>query len=177
MTIKEWLKSFRRLTRKVELMQATIDKIQAQIGKGPQSDGLPRGSGLSDQTGRLASQLADAKIRQSRILAEAIDRAAEIQDAIFRVEDVIYMTLLYDRYILLKPWTDITDDLNMRNEQYVRGKLHSIALHEIEEVLTENERRHIEELTGKGEAAKEGPDREPDAGEVSGPAAAGDVPV
>lgn len=166
MTTKEWLNSYKWLMTKAIKLQQTIDSIVAQIGTGPTDDGQPKGTGLSDQTGRLASQLADETMKLEQILTDALDRLQEIQDVIFRVPDVIFMTLLYDRYVLRMQWADITDDLHYRNDQYVRGKLHSQALYAIEEVMTEDERERIRTAVRKGQHPEGRPADEPDAGGV-----------
>ena len=177
MTTKEWLNSYRGLMKKAVLIQQTIDSIVAQIGTGPSDDGQPKGTGLSDQTGRLASALADEERKQDLILRDALEKLNEIQQMIFRVSDVIFMTLLYDRYVLLMQWSEITDDLHYRNDQYVRGKLHSQALYAIEEVMTEDERERIKQAPREGQNTKSRPDREPDAGSIPGQEHDGDVPL
>ena len=135
MTIKEYLLSYKRIVVRIRVLERDIQKLSAEIGGGAMKmDGLPHGSNLSDSTGQIAVQLADMKHKRMEMLREALQKRDEIEDVILAVGDPIYMQLLHDRYVRLMNWGDITEDLNLYNDQYVRGKLHQRALFAAEEV-------------------------------------------
>lgn len=120
-------------------LQRAIDALMAKLGSGPEGDGQPHGFGLSDQTGRIAVEIADLRLEWEHVIGDAWTRAKEIQETILAVNDPIYVPLLFGRYIELKSWGEITDDLRMDNEQYVRGKLHALALAAVEKIREERE--------------------------------------
>ena len=135
MTIKEYLNSYKRIVIRIRVLERDIQKLAAEIGGGAlRMDGMPHGSNLSDSTGQIAVQLADMKARRMDMLLEAYEKRDEIEDVILAVSDPIYLQLLHDRYIRLMNWNDITDDLHLYNDQYVRGKLHQKALFAAEEI-------------------------------------------
>lgn len=126
---KQYLIQYRLLISKIKAIERDIDRLVAEIGGGSiSSDGQPHGTGIDDQTGRIATRLADLKRERMMWLTESIEIRDEIDRTILQVGDPIYLKLLHDRYVLLMSWDAITEDLHMYNEQYVRGKLHSKAL-------------------------------------------------
>ena len=136
MTVKEWLEQYKRIVAKIRVLERDIEKLTAEIGGGSlKTDGMPHGTSLSDSTGDIAARLADIKRKREQMLLEAVDRRDEITQVILRVTDPIYMKLLYDRYVELMSWDEVTNDLGLYNDQYVRGKLHSRALNVAEEIL------------------------------------------
>ena len=136
MTTKEYLNSYKRIIAKIRVLERDIEKLTAEIGGGSlKSDGMPHGTSLSDSTGDIATRLADIKRKREQMLLEAVDRRDEITQLILKVQDPIYMKLLYSRYVELMDWNDVTEALGLYNDQYVRGKLHSRALDAAEEIL------------------------------------------
>ena len=135
MTIKEYLNGYKRIVIRIRVLERDIQKLVAEIGGGAlKMDGLPHGSSLTDTTGEIAVRLADMKAKRMDMLLEAYEKRDEIEDVILSVPDPIYMQLLHDRYVRLMNWNDITDDLHLYNDQYVRGKLHQKALEAAEEI-------------------------------------------
>lgn len=136
MTVKEWLSSYKRITARIRLLQRDIDKLTAEIEKASgRTDGMPRGSSPSTQMERIAIELAELKTEKEQAIRESWQCRERIEAVIMAVEDPIYMTLLHDRYIELMSWNEITDDLRLINDQYVRGKLHQKALNEVRKVI------------------------------------------
>lgn len=133
---KQYLIQYRLLISKIKAIERDIDRLVAEIGGGSiSSDGLPHGTNIDDQTGRIAVRLADLKRERMMWLRESIEIRDEIDRTILQVGDPIYLKLLHDRYVLLMSWDAITEDLNMYNEQYVRGKLHGKALAAVWQVI------------------------------------------
>ena len=140
MTVKEWLEQYKRIVAKIKALQRDIDKLTAAIGGGSlKTDVMPRSTGLSDQTGKIAAELADIKRKKEQLLLESWRRREEIEAVIMAVKDPIYITLLHDRYIELMSWDEITVDLGLSNDQYVRGKLHQKALREIRRIVVDSD--------------------------------------
>lgn len=122
---------------KIRILETDIDKLMAKAGGGSVSgnDGQPHGSGLSDQTGVIAARIADIKARRDALLVESILARDRIEQVILKVPDPVSMQLLFDRYIKLMRWNDVAEDLNIYNEQYVRGRLHAQALGEVQKII------------------------------------------
>lgn len=139
MNAKDYLTQYRKLKIKVELLNRDIERILSEIGGGSISLGIEKvqTSVRGDKVERLAIQLADLKTVREYYLAECIRKLNEIEWTIFKVEDPIYQKLLHDKYVSLMNWAEITEDLGLANEQYVRGKLHSKSLQVVEEILHE----------------------------------------
>lgn len=139
MTTKEYLCGYKRMIKRIRILEQSIDKLISEIGGGSIGirDGMPTGTTLSDQTGRIAVRLAELKEKREAMRLAAVEIRDEIEDVILAVEDPIYMQLLYDRYVRLMSWNDITEDLRLDNDQYVRGKLHSKALDAVEGKLND----------------------------------------
>lgn len=134
MTAKEYLNQYRRLTVAQQRLRREIEAIESQIGGNVHGDGTPHGSGVSDLTGALAAELADAK--KAYIIAEtdAWRKRLEIVQTINAVKDSVHSLLLYDRYVRLMRWDEVAEDIHA-NESYTRGRLHGAALKAVQEIL------------------------------------------
>lgn len=125
------------LVVKIRILEQDIDKLIAKAGGGSVSggDGLPHGNTTTDQTGAIASQLADIKAKRDSMLFDSIVARDEIEQTILKVPDPVSMQLLFDRYVKLMRWNDVAEDLHIYNEQYVRGRLHGQALAEVQKII------------------------------------------
>lgn len=134
MTAKEYLNQYRRLTVAQQRLRREIEAIESQIGGNVHGDGTPHGSGVSDLTGALAAELADAK--KAYIIAEtdAWRKRLEIVQTINAVKDSVHSLLLYDRYVRLMRWDEVAEDIHS-NESYTRGRLHGAALKAVQEII------------------------------------------
>ena len=125
------------LVVKIRILEQDIDKLIAKAGGGSVSggDGLPHGNTTTDQTGAIASRLADIKAKRDSMLFDSIVARDEIEQTILKVPDPVSMQLLFDRYVKLMRWNDVAEDLHIYNEQYVRGRLHGQALAEVQKII------------------------------------------
>lgn len=105
-----------------------VDSIKAT------GDGMPRGSGISDRTGALAVQLADAKARREDLIADAWAKREAIEAVINEIDNTIHARLLFDRYVALMTWQQVADDLPA-DETYTRGRLHGSALESAKKII------------------------------------------
>ena len=138
MKAKEYLVQYKLMVVRIRALERDIERLVAEIGGGSiNNDGLPHGTGIGDQTGRIAVRLADLKREREYWLRESIEKRDEIDRTILRMTDPIYLKLLHDRYVMLMDWNAITEDLGLVNDQYVRGKLHGKALLAVLEVMDE----------------------------------------
>lgn len=134
---KLYLSRYKVLVVKIRILEQDIDKLIAKAGGGSVSggDGLPHGNTTTDQTGAIASRLADIKAKRDSMLFDSIVARDEIEQTILKVPDPVSMQLLFDRYVKLMRWNDVAEDLHIYNEQYVRGRLHGQALAEVQKII------------------------------------------
>lgn len=137
MTAKEYLLQYKILTERQRQLDAEIEAYEAQIESGAHSDGLPRGSDVSDVTGRIASALADIKSAYEWARYETWQKRREIVETINKVDNADHARVLYSKYILLKKWSDIAQDI-YRSEAYTRGRLHADALRAVDKIINSN---------------------------------------
>lgn len=134
MTAKEYLGQYRRLAVAQKRLRQEIEAIEAQIGGNVQGNGTPHGSGVSDLTGTLATELADAKKAYIIAEADAWRKRLEIVQTINAVRDSVHSLLLYDRYVRLMRWDEVASDIHA-SEAYTRGRLHGAALKAVQEMI------------------------------------------
>lgn len=134
MNTKNYLKQYKRILERLRQMKKELDTIEAQMETtGGIGDGTPRGSDISDKTGRLASMLADLKSQYEWITAESWLIRKDIETTINQVEDPLQSRLLYDRYIQDMSWRDVANEIHM-DEVYTRGRLHGSALEAVRKI-------------------------------------------
>lgn len=138
MNVKEYLNEYRNMTIKIKLLGRDIEKLIAEIGGGSIGIdyGRPKGTPTNDKVERIAIRLVELKDQREEALSLCIRKRTEIEQTIFKVKDPIYQQLLHDRYISLMNWQDVTEDLGLANDQYVRGKLHAKSLQAVEVILS-----------------------------------------
>lgn len=138
MTAKEYLRQYRKLTERIRQLDMSIEKIEAELQgtSGSGGDGTPRGTAISDPTGRFAVELADMKQRRVRLREEAWRKRDEIEAVIREVDDPVCSRLLYDRYILCMQWEEIAEDIH-HDPMYTRARLHGRALQKASQCITE----------------------------------------
>lgn len=95
---------------------------------------MPRGSGISDKTAREAQRLCDLSIDLIELRFEAATKRKEIGEAIRSVEDTKYMRLLYLRYIELRSWGKVSEEMGI-SPRWIFD-MHNKALEEIAEKIT-----------------------------------------
>lgn len=140
MNAKAYLRQYADLVRKIERYKERIEGIE-NVLKGINLDGLPHGSSIGDPTKNAALNLALLEEQLQLAILEAEQTRQEIADNIEQMPTQKYKELLFDRYLLLMRWEDVTDEMNFfrRGKEYemkhVMGYMHGKALKELREVM------------------------------------------
>lgn len=134
---KVYLKQYQKAVETIRQCETEIEKIEATIETTSfDSDGMPRGTAISDKTGRLAVQLADMKLKHETLIINAFVIREQIEDVIRSVPDPLQSRLLYMRYVTGDDWQTIADALGFE-ETYTRGRFHDKALRSAEVFIPE----------------------------------------
>lgn len=97
---KAWLLQYRSLCRRIDRMKKEQAKWEKRATKmSAPSDGMPRGSSVSDTVGQTASKVADLQVEIDRGIARLVDLRRQMETAIGTVEDSLLRELLERRYI------------------------------------------------------------------------------
>lgn len=117
MTVKEvkaYLKQYRaaekiagRLKTEYEEQMLLIDNIKSPSN----TDGMPRGSGISNRTEQRALRLVEAAERYKDAEVEALKKRQQVFDLIWNVPG-LKGEILYLRYIKLKSWDQVANMLH-----------------------------------------------------------------
>jgi len=142
MRAKEHLERYKVALQRVRQYEERVDMI-ATVLKGIDMDGQPHGTNIGKPTENIAINLALLKEQLTYAKAEAEEIRQTIAGEIDRMENVKYKELLYSRYVLLLPWSQVAkrlDDLRPGKEYELKsviGYMHRRALKEFEEVHDE----------------------------------------
>ena len=106
---KAWLLQYRRLDERIDrLEKAKVRWIERATKMSAPSDGMPRGSSVSDTVGQAAAKIADLQAEINREIDQLVDLRREIEDAIkYTVDDPVLQELLERRYIDGDKWEEI----------------------------------------------------------------------
>ena len=138
---KEYLERYKWTSIEVKKLKEQINELKASALPGAISyDGMPHGSGggkfdLSDYAARLDGliqkyrQTHRRKLNELHDITEALDQL-EQKD----VESIKFATLLRLRYVHGYDWEQIATDMGY-SEDYVKRRLHSLALTAFEPVV------------------------------------------
>lgn len=113
-----------RLRREYEKQKSEIDEISSPLG----SDGMPHGTNVSKKVENQAVRLADKLLEYEIAKLDALEKRQEVFDVICDVPG-IEGDVLYERYVNLKLWAEIEQDLH-----YSRSQLHRIELKAIKKI-------------------------------------------
>lgn len=135
MTAKDYLLQYKRAKKRIKSIENTMMELETAITSTASAlDGMPRGTDLSDKTGRLASAMADKQVELYWAQVDAFHIMCQVSDAIGRMQDEEHMLLLTMRYINGFTWERIAVEMD-RTYQWVAGPLHSYALQDFEKVM------------------------------------------
>jgi len=132
---KEYLLQYKRMLVRIKSVEAVIDELREERESiGSDITAMPKGSDISDKTGSLAVQLADMESKLVDIRSDAWHICMDIVNTISKVDDPACARLLHLRYIEMKTWEQISDEMYY-SCRWVYGSLHSIALQKVDEIL------------------------------------------
>lgn len=105
---KVWLLQYRRLDDRIDRLEKEKARWIARATKmSAPSDGMPRGSSVSDTVGQAVAKIADLQAEINREIDRLADLRREIEDAIYTVDDPVHQELLERRYIDGDKWEEI----------------------------------------------------------------------
>lgn len=138
---KEYLERYKWTSIEVKKLKEQINELKASaLPRAISYDGMPHGSGggkfdLSDYAARLDGliqkyrQTLRRKMKELHDITEALDQL-EQKDG----ESIKFATLLRLRYVYGYDWEQIATDMSY-SEDYVKRRLHSLALTAFEPVV------------------------------------------
>lgn len=134
MTAKEWLNRGWKLNREIDALleeQRRALELATVTTSAPQEDKVQGGEG-NRTADKFANYAAYAAEIDSRI-DDLFQIKQEIDQAIEKVENTTYRTLLIERYINFKKWEQIAVDMDYSYVHIVR--LHGKALQKVKDVI------------------------------------------
>lgn len=135
MTAKEYLREYRRATRRVDQIDEEIHRLRAERDSiTVKADGMPSGSGISDRVARLAVKIADKETEYIARREELLQMRTEVVETILAVADDKQSQLLYLRYIKGMKWEEIADIMGFGERQIYR--FHGYGLLQVEKLIS-----------------------------------------
>ena len=142
MRAKEYLERYKVALQRQRQYEERVEMVGTFL-KGIDMDGQPHGTNIGKPTEEIAINLALLKESLTYAKAEAEQIRQEIATQIDQMDDVKLKELLYARYVLLLPWSQVAKRLDVLRpgKEYelksVIGYMHRKALREFEEVINE----------------------------------------
>jgi hypothetical protein len=100
------------LNNELKMWQEELDKIQSQsIIKGQEITDMPRGGGISDKVGNLASQIADIEMVIRGKLAEIQLERKKIIEYINSIDDSFMRQIIFYRCVSCMKWQEVADSI------------------------------------------------------------------
>lgn len=133
MNAKEYLSQYKTTSSRVKILQNEIETLRtAAEGMSINLDGMPKGTGTSDKTARLAVLLAECETKLTEELSELWRIRMEIIGTLGKLSSK-HQRILYARYIEQKTWECIAYEMDITWRYCYM--LHGSALAELETVL------------------------------------------
>lgn len=139
MNAKAYLERYKTALQRARQYEERVEMITTFL-KGIEMDGQPHGTNIGKPTETIAINLALLREELTLARAEAERIRQEIADKIDRMDNVKYKELLYCRYVLLMPWSNVAHRLDALRpgKEYelksVIGYMHRQALREFERI-------------------------------------------
>lgn len=134
MTAKEYLRQYYDLTKEIEILDAEIADLTAEIETTNKTlDGMPKGSNIADKTGSMAVKLADLSAEVQGMRDKALEERKKVLDVVLSISKEPYARLLYNRYITFKRFEQIAVDMGYSYSRTIH--LHGEALMLVQEKL------------------------------------------
>lgn len=127
---KAWLLQYRRLDERIDRLEKEKARwIERATKMSASSDGMPRGSGVSDTVGQAVAKIADLQAEINREIDRLVDLRREIEAAIRTVPDDTMRDLLRYRYIDAMTFEEVAVRMHYNYRWITR--LHGRALSEL----------------------------------------------
>ena len=135
MTAKEWLNRGRHLDKEInQLLEDQQNALNSACGSAVSYGGDKVQASKTNSAERKFIAYADYSIEIDKRVDELYAVKCEIKAAINRVDNPLLRALLLARYVNMKTWEQIAEELDY-SDKWVRTKLHSKALQMIKNVL------------------------------------------
>lgn len=122
-----WLSRYREAFRREYACAQDLEKARgAVLCHAPAVDGMPRGSGYNDNTGRAAERLMEAETRYATAASDSQRILQEVKWAISTVYNANQREILRRRYLLGQKLTVISEQMHLEY-RWVR-RLHQKAV-------------------------------------------------
>ena len=113
MTAKEYLKQYAALNAEINCKLEQLAGLRAISTSIPAPSGAGGSGSPSDRTGNITAKIVDMENEINAKIDRLVDLQKEIETVIEAVDDVRYRTILTERYINGKKWTDISAILHI----------------------------------------------------------------
>jgi DNA-directed RNA polymerase specialized sigma24 family protein len=133
MKAKEYLRRHAGSQLKIKALEEEINRIRESGLQSPANDGQPRGTDISDTTGRIAAKVADL-CSDVEFLWEQQNRIKwQVERALYSLENPEQFRVCWLKYIDLKEWAEIAAEMD-RTERTVQ-RIHGNALQEVQKYI------------------------------------------
>ena len=127
---KRFLKQYQTLTVKIKELEEEIEHKQSVIDSiSINYSGMPKSNKISMRTEDLAIYISDKKLELEQLKIAAEIKRDGIVDIIHRIDDALLNEILYKKYIELKEWKNIGEELYI-SERWAQIK-HKDALKKV----------------------------------------------
>lgn len=135
MTAKEYLRQLKDLEEAIRDKREELIRLNARAEScsAPAMSGMPFGSGGKDKVSELVSRIVDTENLIRQQMSKLNDLTYEATKKIDSLADIRYRLILEKRYILLKDWYTIADELGYSVQRCYQ--LHGYALTAFSKIL------------------------------------------
>lgn len=110
---KKDLSKYYYITLEIRDLEERIQEVQSTIIGSSKLTGMPHGTKKSDPVNKTAELLVTLKNKLEKRKAEAMVKLIQIEEYISEIEDSEVRLIFSKRYIELKKWEQIADELYM----------------------------------------------------------------
>lgn len=133
MKAKEFLRRHAASKYKIRELEEEIERIRESAVQSPANDGQPRGSDISDTTGRLAAKCADMSADIEFLWSQQRQIKWQVERVLYSLDNPDQYRVCWLKYIDEKDWSEIAMEMN-RTERTVQ-RIHGNALQEVQRYI------------------------------------------
>lgn len=115
---REELRQIYHLNREVKMWQKELERMQCKsLVKGQEITGMPFNTGISDNVGRLAVEMADIEMIIKGKLAEIQMQQKKIINYINDIDDSLLRQIVFLRNVSCMSWNEIAREIGGNNTE------------------------------------------------------------
>lgn len=154
---KDFLRQHELSRAKIETLEQEIANLYESTISAPIGDGQPRGTDISDSTGKLASKIADMRSETEYLWEQQQRIRRRVESVLLRLEDTNDFRVCWKRYIDLKKWDEIAEEMEFttRTVQWIHGR----ALLEVQKILDAEQEETLKDLKEPKKSGKSRPNQ------------------